>query len=500
MSNNIQEENKKLSMLIRKLVDPQDSSNSLGCVKTFKEKVEVFVEKYIYELLLDDELFEKEEQAEKLKRINNMIEEIENLLSHPWIANKVKVGFVGKFNSGKSSIINSILSTDIIPTGPVPTTSIPTYISYVPIDHEVVVVNRDKDIIGISIEELRYLNHRNLGDKCGYNISEVIQYLIDHIFLNVSNELLKDIAIVDTPGYNPGKESNLDRSLALDTVKECDAVFWVMDIQDGDLTRDAIETLKMLEPENLYIILNKVDKKPPRSVKAIEKKVKKTLEKNEIPYQDILMFSSKRKTDEYLVPIIEILEDLAEEEKESESEIKEFFELLEEIIDHSHKELINMQMDLIDEVDSSKNKEREMEKFAEELNNKLIEDFQKIIEKYFEYEVPFFDSNHYKIYEKDWENFIKEVFLIFSKYVDEYSNKYHETLKLMEEKTSIEASINEIERYINLCRYAKEDLKKLREDFEEKCLRSMFPLAGKEEKDEGVSGILKKFTKQIFGF
>ena len=45
-----------------------------------------------------------------------------------WLANKTAIAFVGEFSAGKTSIVNSILSTHL-PVSTKVTTAIPTYIS-----------------------------------------------------------------------------------------------------------------------------------------------------------------------------------------------------------------------------------------------------------------------------------------------------------------------------------------------------------------------------------
>ncbi|MGB9631603.1 MAG: dynamin family protein, partial [Candidatus Methanodesulfokora sp.] len=50
----------------------------------------------------------------------------------PWVKDRTVIALLGKFSSGKSSIVNSLLMEKLLPVDVTPTTAIPTYISFHP--------------------------------------------------------------------------------------------------------------------------------------------------------------------------------------------------------------------------------------------------------------------------------------------------------------------------------------------------------------------------------
>ena len=268
--------------VIKKLLKPGKDSVNTGVAKLrIIEEIRNFLEKYLYPIVVDDWIFNKEDQPEILRGIDRELERLESLLSYPWMHGKVKIAFAGKFSSGKSSMINTLLNTDTLPTDITPTTAIPTHITYIPNTEPdtAYAVNRDGSIVSIPIEVLKKIKHESKSNKSEYKplqfpelpseisqlLSEIIkdkllqfnefkaellQSLIDSVIISYRPELPSEIAqllskiiIIDTPGYNPSSQ-NIDRELSLKALKGSDVVFWIVDIEDGDISRDALSLLK----------------------------------------------------------------------------------------------------------------------------------------------------------------------------------------------------------------------------------------------------------------
>ena len=86
----------------------------------------------------------------------------------------------------------------------------------------------------------------------------------------------------------------------IEVINECDALFWVVDVNKGELNKTSIKTIKENLRRPLFIVINKVDTKDPDGVDATEKKIKKTLADAKIPYEKIIHFSKKENASEIL--------------------------------------------------------------------------------------------------------------------------------------------------------------------------------------------------------
>jgi len=289
---NIIDDVEMLLKFMNKIFASEESLEVNKIMQTFyekTEKIEIFLEEYLYNIILDDRLFSKEKQRRILQDIRNLLNSIKIYLRYPWIYGKVKIAFAGRYSSGKSSIINSFLGVDILPEGTNPTTTIPTYISSISLEiDQTYIVTLDGRIFPVDIAYLKSLNHEAFK-----GLGKVLQNIIDHIFINSTSPLLKRITIIDTPGYDSVLQSK-DRDLSLKVANECNAIFWTIDIQDGEISRESLKILKNkinLKGKKLYFIINKVDKKPPSAVKKIRKHIENTLKKNNINYEKIILFS-----------------------------------------------------------------------------------------------------------------------------------------------------------------------------------------------------------------
>ena len=127
-------------------------------------------------------------------------------------------------------------------------------------------------------------------DKKAFGISEVIYYL--------DNNLLKDIEIVDTPGY--GSENTMDTLKTQEFVKESNVLILLTEAKDPMSKADEqtfLETYEKIYKEedgsvntdNLFIIANKVDE----STKTVEKIKDSIVKKIEDNWEDSLIIDKE---------------------------------------------------------------------------------------------------------------------------------------------------------------------------------------------------------------
>jgi len=183
---------------------------------------------------------------------------------------KVYLPLIGNFNAGKSSILNALFEDDeFLPTNIVPETAIATEILYDSKERiEAFDFNSNKAVA--TFESLEELKNKELS---------IYGYLKVYKNYKILEEN-KDIILVDMPGL----DSNIQRhnSQILHYVnKDVVSFIAVVDIDDGGL-KDS--TLRFIDEINRYkldffVIVNKIDKKPPSEVKKIQEHIKAQISK-----------------------------------------------------------------------------------------------------------------------------------------------------------------------------------------------------------------------------
>ena len=239
-----------------------------------------------------------------------------------WLDGKRTIAFVGEFSAGKTSIVNRILTQDNpdIPKLPVSTkatTAIPTYIaggsvvSYSFISGD----GRRKEILE---ETFKKVSKEVLAQIKG--VSSLIKYFV----MTYKNPNLNGLSILDTPGFNSNDSEDRDRTI--DVINECDALFWVFDVNAGTVNRSSISIIKEKLNKPLYIVINKVDTKSESEIQKVEELIQKTLKEEGLKIEQFIRFSSKASIEDIMTPIHSVKK--IESRENFISEIKEDLEHL----------------------------------------------------------------------------------------------------------------------------------------------------------------------------
>ncbi|HLP93652.1 MAG TPA: dynamin family protein [Saprospiraceae bacterium] len=316
--------------------------------------------------LLDDDYDPENDQKELRFFANNntyqfikeSFERWSSLEQKPWLKNKVVIALMGKYSSGKSSLINSILgNSELLSTENEVSTAVPTYISYG--------------------EKLRFLY--STDEKSSFEPNPVffqtlkksffekvpIAYLIKHFVLEYNNPVLYNMTILDTPGYDSSDDKDKER--AINIVPECDFVFWAIDKGDGEIKGDSVSFIKNnLKGKILYIVLTKAEK--PGSNDSLINQIKHTLSKNNINFEKIILFS-KNKQD----LVNEFIEELNNLQK---PQSFVFFHLIKHIIEDMQQDIGENINEIVDEYVKLGNeiadKEAEIDKELNRLYSKTV--------------------------------------------------------------------------------------------------------------------------------
>lgn len=212
------------------------------------------------------------------------------LTRKPWLKGKRAVAFVGDFSAGKTSIVNRILSQDnpnapLLPVSTEATTAIPTYIvgSHAATTYQF--VSPDDRLKEISEETFRRVNKRVLAEVKG------VSSLIKNFVMSCKTPNLQGLSILDTPGFSSNDKEDSKRTL--EVINECNALFWVFDVNNGTVNRNSLKLIKEKLQKPLYVVINKVDTKAKSEVDKVEALVRRTMEEAGIEIEDVIRFSKK---------------------------------------------------------------------------------------------------------------------------------------------------------------------------------------------------------------
>lgn len=172
----------------------------------------------------------------------------------------IKVPFVGDFNAGKSSLINSMLGVDILPTNILPETAV-SYELYFSSNEKLEVWLDDKLVETAPISQLKslQLTPRNF------------------VKLYLNNPIVKEWndrnIVVDMPGIDSGVEAH--NNAILHYVQDGTFFVLVSEVEGGTLrlsTLSFIEEIKKYGAQ-LAVVVSKIDKKPEQEVLDVKANV-----------------------------------------------------------------------------------------------------------------------------------------------------------------------------------------------------------------------------------
>lgn len=313
----------KVKTLDEKIADLDLANGSLSFVQEVLSAEEADDEntRDLYEKVSNVVDFVEFDLRDTVKEIYNITDEADESLfgsgleiwaakkKKSWLSGKTSIAFVGEFSAGKTSIVNRILSQDDpdIPRLPVSTkatTAIPTYITGTP-KPSFQFFTPNNVLKKISPETFRKVNKEVLDHIQG--VSSLIKYFV----MGYKNPNLDELSILDTPGFNSNDPEDAKRTT--EVINECDALFWVFDVNAGTVNRSSLELIKKELKKPLYIVINKVDTKPESEVEKVEKLINSTLEQYGVPYVQIIRFSAKAPLSDIMTPINQIKRDESQE-------------------------------------------------------------------------------------------------------------------------------------------------------------------------------------------
>lgn len=231
-------------------------------------------------------------EAEALIKLQNVSKQLELLTYDATLLNKTIVAVAGSFSSGKSSFMNSFFTTREIklPTGMDQTTAISSYI-----------MNGEKSIAGYSYKGGRIDIPPSVFSLFSYGKIEEFRFnmkqIIDHIvFRNEFVKTFDNLCFIDTPGFNPGQETETDYDTATSAISTASAVIWCIDSSAGTIKSDELDILSDIFDKNpelkIYIVLNKADIRSEEENLSTMDEVENELNMKGIQFEGITLYSS----------------------------------------------------------------------------------------------------------------------------------------------------------------------------------------------------------------
>lgn len=216
-----------------------------------------------------------------------------------WLDGKTTIAFIGEFSAGKTSIVNRILSQDnpnvlLLPVSVTTATAIPTYIAGGK-ETRYNFVTRDGHCKRIREDTFKKVSKDILGQIAGVSL------LLKYFVMTYSNPDLQGLSILDTPGFS--SKDKEDNTRTFEVINESDALFWVVDINAGNINQSSLSIIKEKLIKPFFIVINKVEMKADSEVDEFERTVKQTLANEGLSAQGYIRFSQKTPLHAIMEPI-----------------------------------------------------------------------------------------------------------------------------------------------------------------------------------------------------
>lgn len=252
-------------------------------------------------------MFDKINHFHDLK--NELEEDEKKINSHN---RPLKIGFVGGFSTGKSSMINSLLGEEILGVKLEPATSQITELSYGD-KFEVLEVTKDEEsyLTYNEISLLEYQKRSTNRDSRSQNLS--------HYSIKYPSKNLSRLTITDTPGFS--STSKEDDELTKNWIQSLDLLIWIFDANKVGDKKEYDKLKELCSDTKIIGVINKIDTKSP----GVREKIRNEI-LNEKLLEDVYFYSSKKVLGEFTKrkSFDEVLENITTEIKNGINNSEEF--------------------------------------------------------------------------------------------------------------------------------------------------------------------------------
>lgn len=280
----------ELTTLLKGQVAPKDKETLEG--EVFCDSLKLHITQ-LYEQTHRLDLFSDEFNYSEfiVSNIDSPLERLKEQIEKPWLKDKLTIGFMGHFSTGKTTALN-LLFDETFQVNRHENTAIATYLTYGSKQNVVTIVDRAGQSQELTMDQCSILDYDYSKGVKGFPFARIFNYMVKEN----NAKLLKDITIIDTPGLFSKKTGH--SAPTMNVISSCDTVFWFLNVTDS-LGDDDIRVLKeSLQEKPVYIVFSFVDaigttqSQVESSIKSIVAKLKE----KQVDYKGYLMLGGKAET------------------------------------------------------------------------------------------------------------------------------------------------------------------------------------------------------------
>lgn len=177
----------------------------------------------------------------------------------------VKIPFVGDFNSGKSSLLNSFLGRDILPTNILPETAVAYEIYFSENERLELVADGNVKKTSSSLDDIKTFS---------VTPSDIVRVYVNNTDVKSLND--KGVVLVDMPGIDSGIEAH--NNAILNYIKEGTVFMLFNDAENGTLRSSTVSFINEIKQYGLsvHLFVSKADKKPADEIAQIKARFEQT--------------------------------------------------------------------------------------------------------------------------------------------------------------------------------------------------------------------------------
>lgn len=200
------------------------------------------------------------------EHVNYPIERMKEQIEKPWLKDKLTIGLLGHFSTGKTTALNLILSENL-PTNENENTALAAYLINGK-NGEMSIVTKSGQTLVLKAEDSKALDY--VEGRKRFPFARIFNYIVKEN----GSQILKKLTFIDTPGLGKNCQHSEPTISAL---QSCDAVIWFVKGPDS-ISKDDIKFIQdNIGKRTLYVVISFIDEcnNPDSSINIIKKQFSK---------------------------------------------------------------------------------------------------------------------------------------------------------------------------------------------------------------------------------
>jgi len=178
------------------------------------------------------------------------LERLKEQMEKTWLKDKLTIGFMGHFATGKTTALNLIFD-ESFQVDRHENTALATYLTYGQKQDVVTIVDRAGQSQELTLEQCSVLDYAK-GVK-DFPFARIFSYMVKEN----NAQLLKDLTIIDTPGLFSTSTGHSAPTMSV--VSSCNAILWFINITNS-FDKKELEVMKeSLQGKPVYVVFSYID-------------------------------------------------------------------------------------------------------------------------------------------------------------------------------------------------------------------------------------------------